>query len=105
MEDKMMAQSQMMDLSAGRFHYLSWNTKRTDLPEVLLLHGLTSSAWTWARVGETLAESYRVYAPDLRGHGKSVKSGRGTYSHPQLARDMADFIGAVGLERPILIGA
>jgi pimeloyl-ACP methyl ester carboxylesterase len=105
MEDKMTAQSQMIDLPTGRFHYLSWNAERADLPGLLLLHGLTSSAWAWERVGEALAGSYRVYAPDLRGHGESVKSGAGTYGHSQLAEDMADFMEAVGLERPTLIGA
>jgi pimeloyl-ACP methyl ester carboxylesterase len=78
----MTAQSQMIDLPSGRFHSLSWNAERTDLPGVLLLHGLTSSAWTWERVGEHLSGSYRVYALDLRGHGESVKSGAGTYGRP-----------------------
>lgn len=97
--------SQMIVLPSGGFHYLSWNAERTDLPGVLLLHGLTSSAWAWARVGERLSESYRVYALDLRGHGESLKSGMGAYGHPQVAEDVVDFIEAVELERPILIGA
>jgi N-formylmaleamate deformylase len=105
MEDQMTAQSQMIGLPSGCFHYLNWNAERTDLPGVLLLHGLTSSAWAWTRVGEALAQSHRVYAPDLRGHGKSLKSGMGTYGHPQVAEDVADFMEAVELERPILIGA
>src|SRR5260370_1444498 len=98
------AQSQMIDLTTGRFHYLSWNAGRLDLPGVLLLHGLTSSAWTWTRVGSALAARYRVYALDLRGHGDSVKSEIGTYGFPQLAADTAAFLEAVKLQRSILIG-
>ncbi len=101
----MTAQSQMIDLPAGRFHCLNWNAERTDLPGVLMLHGLTSSAWSWAQVGEALAKSYRVYAPDLRGHGKSLKSSMGMYGHAQVAEDVADLMQAVELERPVLIGA
>ena len=38
----------------------------------MLLHGLTSAATTWWRVGPALAAlGFTVVAPDLRGHGKS----------------------------------
>ncbi len=40
----------------------------------LLLHGLTSAASTWWRVGPSLAEAgFTVVAPDLRAHGRSPK--------------------------------
>ena len=59
--------SQTIDLPAGRFHYLSWGAERTDLPSMLLLHGITSSALSWVRVGPALATRYRVYALDIEG--------------------------------------
>jgi pimeloyl-ACP methyl ester carboxylesterase len=65
--------SHSIDLPAGRFHYLSWRAERTELPSALLLHGITSSALSWVRVGPALAERYRVYALDMRGHGESIK--------------------------------
>ncbi len=44
------------------------------LRRALLLHGLTSAASTWWRVGPSLAElGFTVVAPDLRAHGKSPK--------------------------------
>jgi N-formylmaleamate deformylase len=97
-------QSQMIDLPAGRFHYLSWGAERTDLPAMVLLHGITSSALSWVRVGPSLADRYRVYAFDMRGHGDSIKPPRGAYSLRHTADDALAFIAALGLERPALMG-
>jgi pimeloyl-ACP methyl ester carboxylesterase len=98
------AQSHMIDLPAGRFHYLSWGAERTELPSALLLHGITSSAQSWVRVGPALANRYRVYALDMRGHGDSIKPSRGAYSLRHTADDAVAFIEILGLERPMLVG-
>lgn len=95
---------QVIDLPAGRFHYLSWGAERTELPAAVLVHGITSSALSWLRVGPALADRYRVYAFDMRGHGDSVKPARGVYSLRQTADDTAAFMEALGLERPLLMG-
>ncbi|MGI8707611.1 MAG: alpha/beta fold hydrolase [Actinomycetota bacterium] len=40
----------------------------------MLIHGLTSSARSWWRLGAEMARAgYRVDAPDLRGHGDSPR--------------------------------
>jgi pimeloyl-ACP methyl ester carboxylesterase len=96
--------SQMIDLPGGRFHYISWGADRTDLPSMLLLHGITSSAQSWVRVGPGLADRYRVYALDMRGHGDSTKPSRGAYSLRHTADDAIAFIKALGLKRPVLMG-
>ena len=98
------AQSHMIDLPSGRFHYLSWGAEKTELPSALLLHGITSSALSWVRVGPELAGRYRVYALDQRGHGDSIKPSRGAYSLRHSADDAAAFLEALGLERPVLMG-
>ena len=98
------AQAQFVDLSGGRFHYLSWAAERTDRPSALLLHGITSSALSWVRVGPALADRYRVYALDMRGHGDSIKPPAGAYSLRHTADDAAAFIEALGLERPMVMG-
>ncbi len=98
------AESQMIDLPAGRFHYISWGAERKDLPSLVLLHGITSSAQSWVRVGPALAKYYRVFALDQRGHGKSIKPSRGSYGLRQSADDALAFIEALRLERPTLIG-
>ena len=97
------AQSHTIDLPAGRFHYLSWEAERTDLPTALLIHGITSSALSWVRVGPALANRYRVYAFDMRGHGESTKPSGG-YSLRHTADDALAFMDALKLENPLLMG-
>src|SRR5579883_1666503 len=96
-------QSHMIDLPAGRFHYLTWGAERTDLPAALLLHGITSNALSWVRVGPALADRYRVYALDMRGHGDSIKPGPGAYSLRHTADDALALIRELDLKSPILI--
>ncbi|MGH2481775.1 MAG: alpha/beta fold hydrolase, partial [Ktedonobacteraceae bacterium] len=86
------------------FHYLSWGADRTDRPAALLLHGITSSVQSWVRVGPALVNRYRVYALDMRGHGKSIKPASGSYSLRHTADDAAAFSVALGLQHPLLIG-
>lgn len=100
----MTAQSHTVDLPAGRFHYRSWGAERTELPSALLLHGITSTASSWVRVGPALADRYRVYALDMRGHGDSIKPAQGAYGLRHSADDAAAFIKALGLKSPVLIG-
>ncbi len=98
------ATSHYINLPDGRFHYLSWGAERTDLPSMVLLHGITSSALSWVRVGPALADRYRVYALDMRGHGDSIKPPAGAYSLRHTADDAAALIEALGLERPAIMG-
>ncbi len=104
MADNFDAQSHTVDLPAGRFHYLSWGAERAELPAALLLHGVTRSALSWGRVGAALADRYRVYALDMRGHGDSVKPARGAYSLRHTADDAAAFMKTLDLKSPLLIG-
>ena len=101
--DEIQAQSHMVDLPAGRFHYLTWGAERTDLPPALLIHGITSSAASWVRVGPALVNRYRVYAFDMRGHGESIKPQSG-YSLRHTADDALAFMDALKLENPLLMG-
>jgi pimeloyl-ACP methyl ester carboxylesterase len=102
--EAIMPQSQLIDLPAGRFHYVSWGAERSALPAMLLLHGITSSALSWVRVGPALAEHYRVYALDQRGHGTSIHPHAGSYSLRHSANDAAAFLAALELQHPVLIG-
>lgn len=82
------------------FHYLDYGgTGRT----VVLLHGLASNARFWDLAAPILARSFRVLALDQRGHGSSAKPDHG-YDFPSVAADVAAFIDAMQVERPILVG-
>jgi pimeloyl-ACP methyl ester carboxylesterase len=69
---------------------------------VLLIHGITSSAEAWWRVGPALAASgRRVVAVDQAGHGLTGHW-TGHRRFRDNAKDIAAFARAAGLERPDL---
>lgn len=98
------AKSNRVVLPAGEFHYLSWGAERSELPACVLLHGITSSALSWVRVGPALADRYRVFALDMRGHGDSVKPAPGVYGLRETAADAEAFIESLDLRNPLLVG-
>ncbi|MFT5197354.1 MAG: pimeloyl-ACP methyl ester carboxylesterase, partial [Cellvibrionaceae bacterium] len=52
-----------------KLHTLTWGDPTAERSAVLI-HGVTSNAQSWIRVGPRLAEQgYYVVAPNLRGHG------------------------------------
>jgi pimeloyl-ACP methyl ester carboxylesterase len=53
-----------------RLHYLEWSAAREGRP-IVLIHGLTRTAWSWLPVARRLAPRFAVVASDLRGHGAS----------------------------------
>jgi pimeloyl-ACP methyl ester carboxylesterase len=66
-------------------------------PAVLCVHGIGSSRRDFARLGEALASTHRVFAYDQRGHGEST-GGDGRMALELLAADLravADSIGTV----------
>jgi pimeloyl-ACP methyl ester carboxylesterase len=72
-------------------------------PVVVLVHGITSTSATWAKVVPYLAEHFTVVAPDLLGHGESAKP-RGDYSLGAYASGIRDLLFALGHERATFVG-
>jgi len=85
-----------------RFHFLEWG--HPDAPTIVLLHGGHQSAHSWDLVSLHLAQRYRVLALDQRGHGDSEWARDVVYSNHEMSLDAEAFIGAMGLQRPVLIG-
>ena len=71
-------------------------------PPVVVMHGLLGSARNWAGIGKQLAEGYRVFALDLRNHGRSPWAD--TMSFDEMAGDVAAFIERHDLGPAALIG-
>lgn len=93
-----------VDLTAGRFHYRRWASVPS-APTVIAMHGNGSSWTTWSRLGPALSEAgMDVLALDLRGNGASPRPPAGSYGLPEVAGDLHDFIDALHLEAPALIG-
>jgi 3-oxoadipate enol-lactonase len=69
---------------------------------LVLLHALGEQSPDWAPVAQALASSWRVYAPDLRGHGASDWAA--PYTIEQLATDLAALLDALELEQVALGG-
>ena len=74
-----------------------------DGPLLVLLHGIASTADTWAPVATGLAANHTVLAHDLLGHGASAKP-RGDYSLGAYASGVRDLITALGYERATVVG-
>ncbi len=88
--------------AGGRaWSFLTWGS-RSD-PPLLLVHGVTSNAGIWWRVGPALAASgRRVTAVDMPGHGPGG-SWSGRHRLAETAADIAAFIRALALDTPELV--
>ncbi|MEL6927552.1 MAG: hybrid fatty acyl-AMP ligase/type I polyketide synthase [Cyanobacteria bacterium J06600_6] len=68
-------------------------------PLVLCLHGILEQGAAWSEVAIRLAQKgYRVIAPDLRGHGRSDRVGKGG------SYNLIDFLGDIDAIVEVLAG-
>ncbi|MBI2780968.1 MAG: alpha/beta fold hydrolase [Chloroflexi bacterium] len=89
-----------VDAAGFRWATQSWGDPGD--PPVLLIHGVTSNADTWWRVGPALAAAgYRIVALELPGHGRT-HPWSGQHRFADIAAEVIDFVRAAGLDRPNL---
>jgi pimeloyl-ACP methyl ester carboxylesterase len=91
-----------VQLTAGntRLSYIEWGGGGKC---ALLLHGITSNAQAWWRVGPRLAAlGYRVVAFDMPGHGDSGETS--DHRIESIARLIDDAAAQLGIDRVLLIG-
>ncbi|WP_163510862.1 alpha/beta fold hydrolase [Fodinicola acaciae] len=69
---------------------------------VVLLHALGDTAADWETVATRLADSFHVFAIDLRGHGGSDRATH--YSIDGMRDDVCGFLDALGLAGAHLVG-
>jgi pimeloyl-ACP methyl ester carboxylesterase len=70
---------------------------------LLLIHGMAGSSDAWRELIPRLAKKYRVVAPDLLGHGQSVKP-RGDYSLGAFAVSLRDLLDELGIAQATIVG-
>jgi 3-oxoadipate enol-lactonase len=78
-------------------------TEQGSGPVVVLLHGFPLSRAMWAAQLRTLSESFRIIAPDLRGHGESPAPDA-TYTMDQMADDVVELLDGLGITEPVVVG-
>lgn len=72
-------------------------------PTVLLLHGLMATAdLNWSLAIPALATRFNVLAPDLRGHGRGLRTER--FSGDECADDIAAIVRTLGLGPVVVVG-
>ena len=72
---------------------------------ILFIHGISQCWLAWSRqLSSELADSYRLVAMDMRGHGLSDKPHDGYADSKLWADDVNAAIQALDLDRPILCG-
>ena len=64
---------------------------RTEGPVILCLHGRFGRAETWYHLIQHYGQSYRIIAPDQRGHGLSSKP-VSKYTAREMAEDIIELI-------------
>jgi pimeloyl-ACP methyl ester carboxylesterase len=99
--------------SGDRIHFLDWGGPTPANPGadggrsgILLVHGISATAWVWAPVARRLRTVRRTIATDLRGHGLSDAPTMG-YDPPSLASDLtavADGAGLLAGDGVVLVG-
>ncbi|MEU9886766.1 alpha/beta hydrolase [Sphaerisporangium sp. NPDC051011] len=73
-----------------------------EAPPVVLLPGRGSDHTSWDEAIGQLAASWRVYAPDLRGHGQSEWPG--DYALESMRDDVVALLDHLGVQRAALVG-
>ena len=86
-------------LDGASFTYFEWSGEG---PTVVLAHATGFHGRTWDAVARSLP-GFRVLALDLRGHGRSAKTGEPD-SWEVFGLDTADFVRALGLRGVLGVG-
>lgn len=69
---------------------------------LVLLHALGKDGSDWDAVAAELADRWRLFVPDLRGHGRS--DWPGSYSFELMRSDLETLLDTLSLDRVTLVG-
>ena len=88
-----------VQLSEVKMHYQVYGHGKAPL---ILIHGNGGSVDSLDEAAGYLANDYTVYLTESRCHGQSSDPGEISYS--LMAKDIAEFIKAMNLEKPVVMG-
>lgn len=88
-----------IELSDMTMHYALYGDEGYPL---ILVHGNGGNKDSLKEAASYLADEYKVYVIESRCHGQS--SDPGVISYDLMAKDIKEFITALGLEKPYLMG-
>jgi esterase len=71
-------------------------------PPVIILHGLYGSSDNWVSIARELSDSYTIYIPDQRNHGKSPHSIHHDYN--AMTADLEELIHDIIKDKVALLG-
>ncbi len=83
-----------------RWHFISQGQG----PDLLLLHGLGGSVFSWRHNLAPLAARFRTTALDLKGHGASCASIAEDFRLEDLVGDVKQFMDAAGIAQAVMAG-
>ncbi|MEI6291900.1 MAG: alpha/beta hydrolase, partial [Chloroflexota bacterium] len=93
-----------LDINGANLFYQEYGSDHPGKAPILLIHGSTITGDVdWGSIAPILAQNYKVFVPDCRGHGKSTNP-CGGYSFRQMADDCAALVTALGYEKMHIIG-
>lgn len=88
-----------VQLSDVRMHYQIYGAGKAPL---ILVHGNVGSVRSLQEAATYLANDFTVYVPESRCHGESSDPGEISYS--LMAKDLKEFIDAMGMRKPVVMG-
>ncbi|HHW8757020.1 TPA: alpha/beta fold hydrolase [Salmonella enterica] len=94
-----MDKDKFVEANGIKIHYV----EEGEGPPLLLIHGGGLTAKSWQGLAKEVSRYFRVIMPDSRGHGLTNNS-QGTFSYDLMAEDMAAFVKALKLEKPLVMG-
>lgn len=94
-----MDKDKFVEANGIKIHYV----EEGEGPPLLLIHGGGLTAKSWQGLAKEASRYFRVIMPDSRGHGLT-NNPQGTFSYDLMAEDMAAFVKALKLEKPLVMG-
>ncbi len=101
--EQLAAFARRIHLPVSNLELFLYDSGISEKPALFLWHGLADEADTWQDVFATLAERFRVIAPDLPGFGRSNKSAR-RYTPEFFRKCMLELADVLEIRRAVWAG-